>query len=485
MRVIAILFASISLLSAHAADKAQCDDKASLEKAVSDLRNSPETNPAECPNAKPLPSILNGFDPRRPPTAGREMKSIEMPIDGKVAKLFYANYPASAKSKGTVIVLGGGPAMPWIERGRPTIIPKDYDVIIVDYPGIGANAQSQFFTSSKSSAYTLNAAAMSVKEIVRQNGLKNYMLMGHSYGTAVATGATNMIENDPRVERPRALLLEGTLGRSFRPGKSSSEPHEQEAGFINTSKRALALLSNEDRQQFQQKIKAIASNKPAHEIAMAQYMYHQLSQGASATSAMIRELNKMPNDQILSCAKTFLKMDDEQQKLNPLSSANALKNVTRSACEMIQPSKGATTFPLFEGLVSKESSLLKVCQCASSKDAGIYDAAKFPIKKTPIFYISGDSDPNTPSWQLDYHKKQMTAPSATYGIADGGHADFFAGMMEKRCYDNSFATAFKGATDQWANAMDDCQMKITFENPPFDPRNPFMPMDDGSSEAVE
>ena len=54
----------------------------------------------------------------------------------------YVHFGATVQpSAGVVIALCGGPAFSCVEGGRPLSIPDNYDVVTLDYLGIGQNAK--------------------------------------------------------------------------------------------------------------------------------------------------------------------------------------------------------------------------------------------------------------------------------------------------------------------------------------------------------
>jgi pimeloyl-ACP methyl ester carboxylesterase len=128
-------------------------------------------------------------------------------------KFFQSGDPKSP----TVIVLPGGPGDTLLDPKvhSPTesfpygAIPTTFNIIYTEPRGLGCNqlAQGDFPADAFASAYS----AADVVAIIRDRKLDNYFLYGASFGTVVATYVADQV-NSAGVNKPRAVVLEGTFG---------------------------------------------------------------------------------------------------------------------------------------------------------------------------------------------------------------------------------------------------------------------------------
>lgn len=142
------------------------------------------------------------------------LRRINTPVDhgdprSKMMTYWYEMVPAATKTDRTIVVLPGGPGVKSIgNQGRPT----DFRYVQIDPRGLGCN----FGTAREFPPGTMSTRqhALDVLAVLKKEGLKNYVVHGHSYGTVVATQLGAFIHG-AGVTEPRAVVLEGTFDRAI------------------------------------------------------------------------------------------------------------------------------------------------------------------------------------------------------------------------------------------------------------------------------
>jgi len=112
----------------------------------------------------------------------------------------------------TLIVLPGGPGATTITPTPPARyfdVPARWNVLLTDPRGAGCN------TGPPSATFSTDTLARDILTIIKRASVTDYVLYGVSYGSVEATTLESLIEADPTVARPRALVLEGTIGHAW------------------------------------------------------------------------------------------------------------------------------------------------------------------------------------------------------------------------------------------------------------------------------
>ena len=118
---------------------------------------------------------------------------------------------ASAQPTTTVIILPGGPGDTTIS---PTLafryldMPASWNTVLTDPRGAGCNVGPPLST------FSTDTLARDIVTVIKTLRLTDYLIYGVSYGTIEATVLENLIEADPSVAKPRAVVLEGCIGRA-------------------------------------------------------------------------------------------------------------------------------------------------------------------------------------------------------------------------------------------------------------------------------
>lgn len=122
---------------------------------------------------------------------------------------FYYEANIPRPSEPTIIYLQGGPGLPSIgNRSHWTT----GNFVNTDQRGVGCNYATR--QSHTDDVITTRQAVRDIGYVIKHLGLKDFIIFGHSYGTVSATQLAFHLENDLNM-RPRAVVLMGTAGHTF------------------------------------------------------------------------------------------------------------------------------------------------------------------------------------------------------------------------------------------------------------------------------
>lgn len=370
-----------------------------------------------------------------------ERRSVTTTINGKPTSINYVHYKGvGPEPRKIVVFLCGGPSQ--CSKAFVNGIPEAYDMITLDPVGLGNNFGPALSPQMKS----LDAQASAVKSLVEQLGLKDYVIDGRSIGTAIATATAAKIGADAKMNQPKGVILEGTLGPKNLPSRD----------YVHDSERAWALLSGSDRDLFKRKFRAFGKAFPKYSDRSLDMMIAFLKRGPAYTATSIKELNQEDLrewpaiiDRNLQTNKAALDTKSDQGE----SLYRAL------GCQVIghrqNPANGLILF-------DKESDMFKIptlneepkiCRCRSVDED--YDPCKFQIK-VPIIYLHGEYDPVAAMKGARAHEAcQKTAPDKRFIVLkDAGHFVSDVRGRFSSCLGNIYGAAFRSDLSTLAERQD-------------------------------
>ncbi|MDQ3339437.1 MAG: alpha/beta hydrolase [Myxococcota bacterium] len=345
----------------------------------------------------------------------REVRRIERPVipgASKSKKFSYAFRvsPGTDPNAPTVIFLPGGPGQTSIEMAREDLaVPPRYTVVFTDPRGVGCNAPARgeqfpddFFTSAN--------LASDVVALVNELKPSSYMLYGISYGTLLGTTTAAQLDA-AKVAPPIAVVLEGVVTRAFQPGEEAAEYSRQWAA-------ALARQAPEIQRQFTGDTLPLGLDAKAWGGAISQW----LSMGTITGTGNLLDMHLgalTPGQSQMTL--DAVKMGVEQYAAGSAHSSHApqlLHLFERVGCREITE----TNFDLFHLTGGKLQPVGDVCSRFDL--ATPYDAKDHPVR-SPIFYLNGERDPNTPhTLALAHVAAQPQTDRAFISVPDGGHNPF-------------------------------------------------------------
>lgn len=125
----------------------------------------------------------------------------------------------------TLIYLTGGPGAGSIGQSGSSFFDKilsvGFNLILIDPRGVACNGLD--YGEIPDEVITSEQTALDIIEIIKAEGLKDYIIMGQSYGTMLSTVLTSKINQTAGLEQPELLILEGTFGRHLETGLEYQE----------------------------------------------------------------------------------------------------------------------------------------------------------------------------------------------------------------------------------------------------------------------
>jgi pimeloyl-ACP methyl ester carboxylesterase len=346
-----------------------------------------------------------------------EKKTTTVTLGGKSKAIKYDRYRAlqsAGPSKGTVIFLCGGPGMPCTGDGRPENLPPDVDVIVFDYLGLGENGGR----NTPPELMTIETQGDVAAGIAKNLRLKDFVIYGTSFGTAVGTVAASKLTNDPSAPKPKFVVLDSVLGNvdSLNPPKAAKRIGE----------RAWEMMSENDRDRFKQAYAKIEKKVPPEALGGVDRSLLRPMSGGPKTAA--RVLKMFSESTLVPPKKLKGRPPRDPHEPKMLSQKQMLDFVHQwrvAGCE-VDP----RTFPSgddrqFGGVVpvGRSKSRAHLCECPLSRET--FDSKKYQIKDTPVLYANADMDLTTPIESARYHQETQTSTQQKHFLLtkDGGHAE--------------------------------------------------------------
>lgn len=390
-----------------------------------------------------------------------EPSKIELPLyqesSGRVEK-FQLCYTIANKDKarnGTVFFLNGGPGMHSVESflAGKSLLPQKYQLVLMNIRGFGC---SQFQDQlNHADAFSTDLVALDTLKLIEHLRLTNYVIFGVSYGTwhatQVAAGLAKM-----SVEQPKAIVLEGVLGRTFDKSKmdifTSFSKFWQEV-YESSSENVKASFSRSNLPLEFSALewgKIITSLLPQGEAGFKTQngwiRFHNLKTYVETVSNpfLTNEIKVQLRTQLAQFLSTYDRPKEEQfayQRLlcTEISSINNEEaQVSGSTLKM------ADNFMDFCKYIPLTNSF-------HSKDWAI---------KAPLFYFQGEKDPNTPIQMAYEHFLGQTSSIRTFvSVPNAGHNPLEHSLSDcsERIWNDIFVNNVTDST------FHECQFSVQLE----------------------
>ena len=297
-----------------------------------------------------------------------------------------------------VVVLPGGPGQGAIPM--PLALPAGAPVLRIDPRGVGCNDDPAITAEALRSDY----AATDVIAAIQAEKPASYILYGASYGTLLATHVAAQIEA-AGLPAPKAIVLEGVLGRAFREGEYMHGAFHRWA---------------EVRERLPPTLRAELSRNPLpfgkSPAEWAGYinslLYVGVPAGANEDNA-VEQLSRLGNP----AQRPFVEKRIAANALAP--APDRLRVFREVTCREIANDMRDLQFDyeLIGGTFIPRNT--DFCKGISFENA--FDSSAHSIR-TPIYYFSGALDPATPPAQARYHfSHQRKAPRTFVALSTGGH----------------------------------------------------------------
>jgi len=161
------------------------------------------------------------------------LKNIMIPLDHSqktTQRMFSYTYQhlkatQSAPQTKTLVYLSGGPGEGSIGSSSrklfKTVREAGFDLILIDVRGSACNNLE--YREVADHLISTDQAAQDVVEVLKNEDIRNYIIMGHSYGTVLGTVLTSKINALEGFPQPELLILDGVLSRALSSGSEYQE----------------------------------------------------------------------------------------------------------------------------------------------------------------------------------------------------------------------------------------------------------------------
>ncbi len=375
------------------------------------LAQTPKTCGTNVPHLVPLDKPIDGKTFK--PDLGTE-STFYIRKDNKMLPIRYSKYKATvAPQKGTVLFLCGGPGVPCTGM-RPQSVPSDFDVVTLDYLGLGQNK-----LHNKPKLMAIESQGSVVAELARNLNEPNLIIYVESFGTTVGTVAASEISNaNPKGTKTqlKGIILEGVVGPNS--GMSYSD------GYVDASKTAWDLLTPAEQTNFKKKyFEAIKGLTPEQKQNVDSTIVMNIQSGTDSVVQFLKTIEP-----------SFIRFTASSNAYTNFITKPEVREIFRSAgCQLnLHDSKNGERQKIFGdtvAVVTIADGLEQVCRCKTVERS--YNPNSHQIT-APIIYINGGQDPATPLAGAKAHMNGQTKSDFKILIskAQGGHFDSFPSLKE-------------------------------------------------------
>ena len=316
----------------------------------------------------------------------------------------YSKYRATiVPKKGTIMFLCGGPGVP-CTGARPRGISPEYDVVTLDYLGIGRNARH-----NKPKYMAIESQGNIVAQVAKRLKEPNLLIFAQSFGTTVATVAgslINTVTSDTKETVLKGVVLEGVVF-------PDSEQSYSE-GYSSVAEYAWSYLSAEQKENFKIKYAdAVKGLSPKEKFNVDAVIVMNMQSGTKATIEFLKNINP-----------EYLRYAAQSDFYTNFINRPGVRDIFQAAGCQLHFKSSERGVKIFDGtvdLITIGSGADEICKCrtvANNFDPNIHQI------KAPIVYINGGQDPATP---LTGAKKHMEGQSHLNKVLisnpKGGHFD--------------------------------------------------------------
>ncbi len=307
-----------------------------------------------------------------------------------------------------VVTVNGGPGAPGIGTNFGNI-PTRYGIIYTDARGVGCNAPQDPKLVYPAGFYKTNYLARDVIAVIKALNLTNYYLFGASYGSVHATELAYLIEQDATMAKPKAVIIEGILGKAF-------PTHDLYFAGIDA--------------QWQRVKPQIDPTVLNQIVSDANYLGYSSKQWAGLIAILLSPGVIPPSGDYIA------------SQLNPLANLGSPAGQSAKAhldAILSANSGNAALYKLYISIglgcrelwgTNRTADLVNGSIVGAGQDncaaAGVsmtdpYDSANFKIV-TPILYFQGANDPFTPVSGAQYHFNNQTKTTRVFvTVSDASH----------------------------------------------------------------
>lgn len=322
-----------------------------------------------------------------------------------------------ARPTTTVFVLPGGPGNTAISATPPVRylgMPASWNVVLTDPRGAGCNV------GPPASTFSTDTLARDILTVIKATEVTDYMIYGVSYGTVEATALERLIEGDPSVPRPRAVVLEGCIGHAW---NGYQDYFQGIASEWNRVKRSVLQPATVARFAAPPYPLGLSSSDWAILIA-SQLIFGDRPGVGHALQLLLEPINEAAIRQALAQVRALA------VQVAPLLGPIYCSELTGS---------------LRVGDLVANQLVLGGADSCSSGLTNRYDSAAFPTT-VPLYYFQGQFDPVVSAAQSMYHYLSHPGSRGTYvAIGNAGHGPFQRSLTAAGCAEAIWTATASGA----------------------------------------
>lgn len=332
-----------------------------------------------------------------------------------------------------IVSLPGGPGGAAMGE-LPSFVPEGWGYLLTDPRGVGCNTLAELPSKEIASAiFKTEVLADDVIAAIVDRKLEDYVLFGVSYGTLLGTTISHRLEARKLVP-PRAVVLEGVLGRAFGTDFVGAE-------YIRQWDRIRAALPADVLAELD--TSAAPFGMPNEEWSRALMAWLPVSpefvfQRVAALSPQ-SELTAEQRAEVLASILAAGKANDHD-------APGQVELYRQVACREIMDTvpKNDLDVVMVAGRLVRNSAE-EGTKCAGLRVETPYDSAKLPFA-AKLYDFIGDVDPATPAWQGAYHFEHHTGGPAVRVVSqNGGHNSLR--LNQGACSPAVFASIAAGGAD--------------------------------------
>jgi len=335
-----------------------------------------------------------------------EICSLTRPLsanDGSTHLLpFKFKYRPAKNGAPTVVFIPGGPGdiLSQAKTDKFLGVPEDFGVILIDARFIGINSSESVknFTNSITSVGVAQDILFTVKAL----NISNYILYGVSYGTVPATIASSLATDNP----PRAILLDGTVGKSFSQLDYFKAFSKQWSNFIQT-------LDPNTFLKFKEKVKNLIKQKTftADEIGSVIQVLLMSRNGGDAGKDILQEFvtlfslaDDLGSQYVMEIYVNQIRKKDQNLDRQLFHSIIVCKELSPDT----HPDSADFSFN-GESDELKDGGRADCNKYVKTKEINLFDSKQYQVH-SPVLYFQGEDDPATPISHSLYHFHNQIAP---------------------------------------------------------------------------
>lgn len=402
------------------------------------------TSPDEASNADDV--IANGVLPLASDLPAHcklpEVKRVTRDVARTGKRIAYGyRFKAAAKGAPTVVFFPGGPGGTSMDAA-PTFVPEGWGYLMTDPRGVGCNRLAsvpdetlapEFFQTSE--------LAKDVVAAITNEKLDAYVLFGVSYGTLLGSTVAHELEAQ-NVTAPKAVVLEGVLGRAFGEDFVGAE-------YIRQFDRIRGVLPADV-------LTELATAKP-YGLDATQWSRALMGFLPHGPNAVANHLAALSTTQPKEVQAQALAVFTQLAGSSPHGTAAEVELYRWIACREIMDTVPASDLDV----VFRDGKLVRNREEEGSKCKGLRVAAPFDSAKlaysAKTYYFLGDADPATPAWQGDYHYEHRRGPAVRVTTKGGGHNPLR--LNQEACATQVMGSIASGGSDLPA-ILETCPMKV-------------------------